>query len=486
MTRSAHWFLLVLMIAGLGLLVMSCSDDDDGPTNPDGDTGIVIVVTRTDNPDVPGTWSLDGPGGTQTGSGTATLEDLDAGDYTVSWNDIEGWITPDPRDGTLGGGRTLTLSGTYEFIPPPIELDITIDPNPNDLNASWVLHLPDESVQGGQGDDVLEDLGAGDYMLVWGDVVGYVTPDTLWGEELEEDFTFSATYEPEPDPFGDFVTVVAGTFTMGDAEGDADELPVRTVTLTNDFSISETEITNIQFANLMFWALGEGHATLDGDLLLDNLDGSTDVLYDFGEDGVEITLVDGSYTTTCSACPVTFVSWKAAAAYCDWLSLQEGLTRAYDHADWTCNGGAPYDATGYRLPTEAEWEYACRGGLDTDFGNGDMPANYVPCSTSSPLNDIGWYCGNAPERSQPVQRLEANDFLLYDMHGNAWEWCNDWYADSYDAGETIDPEGPASGDGEHVIRGGSWYSEQIDCRSANRYPYPSPVFTSFRPVRTLD
>jgi len=100
---------------------------------------------------------------------------------------------------------------------------------------------------------------------------------------------------------------------------------------------------------------------------------------------------------------------------------------------------------------------------------------------------VAWFCGNAPDRTSLVQLLSPNDFDLYDMHGNVWEWCNDWYDASYDAGQTTDPTGPAAavGDYDRVTRGGSWFSEQLACRSANRYPYASLPWTGFRPVRSL-
>ena len=116
-----------------------------------------------------------------------------------------------------------------------------------------------------------------------------------------------------------------------------------------------------------------------------------------------------------------------------------------------------------------------------------MPTPYSACSGSSLLNNVAWFCGNAPDRTSLVQLLSPNDFDLYDMHGNVWEWCNDWYDASYDAGQTTDPTGPAAavGDYDRVTRGGSWFSEQLACRSANRYPYASLPWTGFRPVRSL-
>jgi formylglycine-generating enzyme required for sulfatase activity len=147
----------------------------------------------------------------------------------------------------------------------------------------------------------------------------------------------------------------------------------------------------------------------------------------------------------------------------------------------------PYAAQGYRLPTEAEWEYACRAGTDTAFNNGtdclsaDTEANY---RGTGPLSA----CPIGIDRGETIEAASLpageNDFGLYDMHGNVWEWCNDWYG-SYGGDET-DPVGESSGS-DRVIRGGSWNSLAQNCRSANRNgsnPDNSFNLGGFRPVRS--
>jgi formylglycine-generating enzyme required for sulfatase activity len=131
------------------------------------------------------------------------------------------------------------------------------------------------------------------------------------------------------------------------------------------------------------------------------------------------------------------VSWEDANAFCRKLSEMEKAE--------------------YRLPTEAEWEYACRAGSQTVFHWGDQfDGNYFWCAYRS---------GNT---SHPVGTVKPNPWGLYDMSGNVWEWCEDWYAESgYAPGETTDPAGPPSG-ARRVVRGGSWCGTPEDCRSSNR------------------
>ena len=135
--------------------------------------------------------------------------------------------------------------------------------------------------------------------------------------------------------------------------------------------------------------------------------------------------------------PVINVSWEDATAYAAWLSDQTGQR--------------------YRLPTEAEWEYAARVGSITAYNFGDDPAQ---------LDEYACYKGKPDRKTQPVGRLQPNAWGLYDMHGNVWEWVQDWY-DDYSAAAVADPAGPAAGS-SRVLRGGGWNSSARDCRSAAR------------------
>jgi len=156
--------------------------------------------------------------------------------------------------------------------------------------------------------------------------------------------------------------------------------------------------------------------------------------------------------------PVETVSWDDAAEFCRRLSEKTRQT--------------------VRLPTEAEWEYACRAGTQTAFSFGDDP---------SALGDYAWWTGNSGKTTHPVGQKKPNSWGLYDMHGNVWEWCADWYGE-YPKGPVTDPSGPATGD-SRVVRGGSWlYGDAAYFRCAFRsYNVPSFLFSyyGFRCARTL-
>jgi formylglycine-generating enzyme required for sulfatase activity len=127
--------------------------------------------------------------------------------------------------------------------------------------------------------------------------------------------------------------------------------------------------------------------------------------------------------------------------YCKWLSAKTGRY--------------------YRLPTEAEWEYACRAGAKTAYSFGDDPAK---------LGDYAWFSDNSDEKYHKVGLKRPNPWGLYDMHGNVWQWCQDWI-DAYPRETAVDPTGPSSGT-ERGLRGGSWGSDSDVCRAACRFCYP--------------
>jgi formylglycine-generating enzyme required for sulfatase activity len=171
--------------------------------------------------------------------------------------------------------------------------------------------------------------------------------------------------------------------------------------------------------------------------------------------------------------PVVCVSWYDAIAYCNWRSVQEGRKPAYsysgkgtDYMSWPSgwntemHNNIKWDRTsnGYRLPTEAEWEYAARAS-----GSGPQTTAYAGRGN---MDEVSWYGGNSGNRTHPVGQKKANGVGLYDMSGNVWEWCWDWYGD-YGTGAQTDPSGLSSGS-NRVRRGGSWISDASDLRVADR------------------
>ncbi|HPH11330.1 MAG TPA: SUMF1/EgtB/PvdO family nonheme iron enzyme [Thermotogota bacterium] len=246
------------------------------------------------------------------------------------------------------------------------------------------------------------------------------------------------------------VKVKGGSFQMGDEVGDLREecRPVHRVKLTYDYWIGKYAVTFREYDT--FCA-----AT------------SRSVPDDLGW---------GRKTR-----PVIGVSWNDAIGYCNWLSEKEGIAKAYDSNGNLLdrNGNRTTDimkVEGYRLPTEAEWEYAARGGQKT---NGHKYAG------SDDLNEVGWYKDNSDRQTHPVGEKKANELGLYDMSGNVWEWCHDWYG-GYASRTQTNPTGPSSGS-HRVKRGGSWRNDAQTCRVAFRdffTPTDCYFYLGFRLSRT--
>ncbi len=217
----------------------------------------------------------------------------------------------------------------------------------------------------------------------------------------------------------EFVLVPAGTFKMGSATGDADERPVHQVTISKAFYLGKYEVTQGQWQAVM----GTNPSAFPGD----------------------------------PNRPVDQVSWNEAQVFINKLNAMEGVKL-------------------YRLPTEAEWEYAARAGSTTIYSFGNDPKQ---------LGDYTWYRGNAEHHSHPVGQKQPNAWGLYDMLGNVWEWVQDWEG-KYPAGPVTDPKGAESGT-YHMRRGCAWNNEANVCRVANRYSVVGyrDDFIGLRVVRIL-
>lgn len=263
---------------------------------------------------------------------------------------------------------------------------------------------------------------------------------------MQDSAIATASYTIElPPPPDQMIYVPGGTFTMGDTRGYVNELPTHTVTL-NSFYIGKYEVTQAEYSQYM-----QPGSSWRSD-------------YGLGD----------NY-------PAYYVSWYAILKYCNLRSMAEGLIPCYtingstNPANW---GAVPTDyndawdaaicdwnANGYRLPTEAEWEYAARGATNNP--------DYL-YSGSDDINAVAWYESNSGQISHPVGTKTPNGIGTYDMSGNVYEWCWDWYGyGHYSSSPQNNPTGPASGS-SRVLRGGGWINSAYYCRVANRdYNYPS-------------
>ncbi|MDE7149996.1 MAG: formylglycine-generating enzyme family protein, partial [Bacteroidales bacterium] len=212
----------------------------------------------------------------------------------------------------------------------------------------------------------------------------------------------------------EMVAVNGGVFPMGatseqGSDYESDEKPVHSVTLS-DFYIGQYEVTQAQWESVMGTTIGQQR---------DKADPSWS-LYGVGDDY-----------------PMYYVNWEEAQEFCSKLSQKTGKK--------------------YRLPTEAEWEYAARGGQNADG---------TKYAGSDDIDEVAWFRDNSGDMTHPVGQKKPNGLGLYDMTGNVWEWCSDWYG-SYGSSSAVNPQGPSSGS-NRVARGGSWGSIAQFCRVSFR------------------
>ena len=259
-------------------------------------------------------------------------------------------------------------------------------------------------------------------------------------------------------------------------------LPVHSVTLS-PFYMGRYEVTNQQYCDFLNSAYSQNLITVTSNVVYQAGSGTSYPYCDTYQSYMysQINWNGSSFSVRTksgrdmSNDPMVQVSWYGAVAYCNWRSQQEGKPQCYDLTTWACN----FNKKGYHLPTEAQWEYAARGGISgMRFPWGDTithsQANYE--SNSYYSYDISptrgyhptWNDGVYPYTS-PVGSFPANGYGLYDMAGNVWEWCNDWYG-SYTSSPKTNPTGPTTGS-YRVLRGGVWDYYAFLCRVAYRNYY---------------
>lgn len=226
-----------------------------------------------------------------------------------------------------------------------------------------------------------------------------------------------------------FRLIPAGSFLMGFIGGGRFELPVHKVEITKSFYIGVCEVTQEQWKSVMGTTVEQQRNKAFKSLPLS------------GEG---------------SKYPIYYVSWEEANEFCRTLSKKDGVI--------------------YRLPTEAEWEYACKAGTNTEYYWG-----------SKIDSEYAWYLDNSSGESHPVGQKKPNTWGLHDMSGNVWEWCMDWHG-PYSSSSQRDPKGPPFGE-NHVLRGGSWNHAATRARSSER-PLGSPNLRTndlgFRVVREVE
>jgi sulfatase modifying factor 1 len=394
------------------------------------------------------------------------LDGFETGDFSaLAWKqqDTPWQITTDrpfageycARSGVIGDDGISTLTYTRDCRAGQIGFAVRISSEPKYDCLFFRIDGQEIAVWSGEQAwvRVSYPVSAGTHAFTWSyekDKSKAVGEDAAWIDEVTI---------PEPNrPAGIvLVKIPGGTFEMGNHEGsgDADERPVHTVTLRS-FQMSKYETTNAQYAAYLNAALARGliqvvkgvvYAATDGNLAEPYFDTSVNIYsqIEYSQYKFSVLSRDGK---SMADHPVVQVSWYGARAFCDYY--------------------------GYRLPTEAEWEYAARGGYHEPYYQYPWDSNSIDCRKANYKDAKSDYCNPLGLTSYPYTSPVGycgpqGAYGLCDMAGNAWEYCQDWYdATYYSSSPASNPAGPVSGTAR-VFRGGSWTEDGASCRVANRY-----------------
>ena len=424
------------VVAGVVMMVNS-SDDTENATEPDivlsplsGPVGSTLTITGTEFPPLAYIESLTisdvsllPPGTVMTDSDGSFTEQVTVPGFSLGSYEINAEV----------GGKTATAA--FSVIQEPIQIPT--------CTAGWMCD---------------------------GDTRYYLSTDCTKSNRAICEYGCQGGECIPPPPSAstlEMTSIPSGTFNIGSNDGDPDEKPVHSVTLS-PFNMSKYEITYAQWVKVRNW--GNDHG------------------YQFENQGIQGSKGYDSSSKQDDSHPVTSIDWHDAVKWCNALSEMEGRLPCYytSSSQFTVyrtgtldiqNDWVKWNANGYRLPTESEWEYACRAGTTTKYSIGNSisgnSANY-------------WNSGDSYDNgATPVGSYVANAWGLYDMHGNVWEWCWDWYG-LYSSSLESNPRGPSVGS-DRVVRGGGWDDWAEDLRSAVRiYDNSDDHYTNrgFRPVRS--
>ena len=270
----------------------------------------------------------------------------------------------------------------------------------------------------------------------------------------------------------EMIYVDGGTFMMGDVwrDGLSDET-MHKVTLSS-FYVSKYEITYEQYIKFLNDRKIKKNFNFNGRKLLNNRSDYCAIKY-----RDSCFSFKANYYANSKNCPIMEVTWYGALSFCNWKSEQEGLTPCYTitNKKVECN----WNADGYRLPTEAEWEYAARGGDRKDH-------KWSGTENMNEIGDYAWYLLNSKLRTHEAGTKKPNHLGIHDMSGNVWEWCWDWYG-KLPTSRVTNPREPEKGE-KRILRGGGWRSKPYFFRNSYRrypyYPFKTNSDIGFRIIRS--